>query len=205
LSASARRPTRQLVIGAVAAFALLALDLGTKEWVLHTLSAERPGEPAPACEPDASGRRFLQRIRQGEVHLIPGWASFRYAENCGAAFGFLDDAPRLVRRSVFGIAAVIASAVLVWMFVQGRGGRPFAWAVPMIVSGAIGNLVDRIRHGFVVDFIRIRLPEGPEWPTFNIADAGITVGVILLLLDGVRKEAKEPAKADADAKAKPAE
>ena len=190
-----RRPARQIAIGAAAALGLLALDLGTKEWALHSLSVERSGEAPPACEPGPDGRVTMQRIRSGEFEIVPGYAGFRYAENCGAAFGFLRNAPKLVRRSVFGIAAVIASAVLAWMFVQGRGGKPFAWAVPLIVSGAIGNLVDRVRHGFVVDFIRLHLQNGPEWPTFNIADAGITVGVALLLIDGMRKEAKAPAPA----------
>ena len=74
-----------------------------------------------------------------------------------------------------------------------------------IVSGALGNLIDRVRYGYVVDFIRFHLQDGWEWPTFNIADCGITVGVILLVLDGFREgraEAKEP-KAK-EPKAKPA-
>jgi signal peptidase II len=196
---SVRRPVRQIAIGAIAALGLLALDLGTKEWTLHALSMPRRGQVTEACEPGPDGRIPLQRLRTEQIEIIPGYFGLRYAENCGAAFGLLHDAPRLIRRSVFGIAAVIASGVLAWMFVIGRGGRPFAWAVPMIVSGAIGNLVDRVRHGYVVDFIRLHLENGPEWPTFNIADAGITVGVVLLLVDGMRKEvrAKTPEPAPA--------
>jgi signal peptidase II len=67
------------------------------------------------------------------------------------------------------------------------GGAPFAWAVPLIVSGALGNLTDRVRHGFVVDFLQVD-PDLFTYPIFNLADATIAIGVCLLLIDGVRKQ-----------------
>ena len=136
--------------------------------------------------------------------LVDGYLMFRYAENCGAAFGLLRDAPPIARKIVFGIAALAASIVLFLMFVRGRGQQLFAYSVPLIVSGALGNLIDRVRYGYVVDFIRFHLQDGLEWPTFNIADCGITVGVILLVLDGFREgraEAKEPKAKEPKAKA----
>lgn len=178
---------RALVLCLVATAALTALDLGSKEWALDALSEARPGTAPPACEPDEHGRTFMQRMRSDAVVLVDGYLELRYAENCGAAFGILRDSPTWVRRVVFGSAAGIASIALLLMFVRGRGGRLFAAAVPFIVSGALGNLVDRVRHGYVVDFIRFHLQERWEWPTFNIADAAITVGVVLLLLDGLRE------------------
>jgi signal peptidase II len=139
---------------------------------------------------DAQGYRDMQRLRTRAVVLVPGWLELRYAENCGAAFGMLDQSPRWVRGAIFFTAASVAIVALIWMFIQGNGGPMFAWSVPLIVSGALGNLVDRVRLGYVVDFIRFFhvFDGGPwEYPTFNIADSTITVGVILLFIDGMRK------------------
>ncbi len=122
------------------------------------------------------------------VELVDGSLEFRYQENCGAAFGLFRNQPAWVRNSVFGLAAVLASLALLWMFAKGRGGRFFAMSVPFVVSGAIGNLVDRLRLGYVVDFIRFywdgELFGLREWPTFNVADVTITIGVIFLIIDG---------------------
>lgn len=183
---------RALVLCLVATAALTALDLGTKEWALSALSEARPGTGAPACEPDEHGRTFMQRMRAESVVLVDGYLELRYAENCGAAFGILRDSATWIRRIVFGAAAGIASIALLVMFVRGRGGPLFAASVPFIVSGALGNLVDRVRHGYVVDFIRFHLQERWEWPTFNVADVTITVGVALLLIDGLREGRSNP-------------
>jgi signal peptidase II len=100
----------------------------------------------------------------------------------------LRTAPSWLRAAVFGVAALGATVVLMTMFVKGTGGKLFGAAVPLILSGAIGNLSDRIRHGFVVDFIQVD-PRLFEYPTFNVADIAITVGVGLLLIDGMKKQA----------------
>ncbi len=181
------RTKKAIAICALATLALLAADLGTKAWAEEALAAERVGESPPVCEPDEFGRVAMQRVRAESIVVVEGYVMYRYAENCGAAFGLLRDAPPLARKVVFGFAAAAASLVLFVMFIRGRGQVFFAWSVPMIVSGALGNLVDRARYGYVVDFIRVHLQDGPEWPTFNIADIGITVGVILLVLDGFRE------------------
>lgn len=183
----ANRSMRALAICIVGAVMLTALDLGTKQWALETLSTERFGEPPPVCEPDEHGYVTMQRSRGSSVVLVEGYLELQYAENCGAAFGLMRQAPMWIRRAIFGLAAVIASIALLYMFVKGRGGVLFAWSVPFIVSGALGNLVDRLRLGYVVDFIRFHLENRWEWPTFNVADAAITVGVALLLLDGIRE------------------
>jgi signal peptidase II len=196
------RSRRAVIICTVATLALLGMDLGTKEWAEGALSTERFGDPPPVCEPDEYGRVATQRVRTDEVVVVEGYLMFRYAENCGAAFGLLRDAPPIARKAVFGLAAAAASIVLFMMFVKGRGQALFAWSVPMIVSGALGNLVDRVRYGYVVDFIRFHLQDGWEWPTFNIADCGITVGVILLVLDGFRESREEKAREAAAGKKK---
>lgn len=188
------RSMRAIAIGLGALVVLLAADLGSKEWALGALSTPRIGDLPPLCTPDAHGMRSMQRLRSDVVVLVGEYLELRYAENCGAAFGFLRTQPQAIRTGLFGLAAIAASLVLAYMFVRGRGGSLFAWSVPLVVSGALGNLVDRLRHGFVVDFVRFHVHESWEWPTFNVADAAITVGVALLVIDGFRKRPDEGAK-----------
>jgi signal peptidase II len=196
-----RRSQRAIAICLVGTALLLAADLGSKAWAMDTLSTERTTEPPPVCQPDDSGYMRPQRLNVREPYvLVEDHVELRYAENCGAAFGLLRNAPGYARHAVFGTAALAATIALLWMFVMGRGGRAFAWSVPFIVSGALGNLADRLRLGYVVDFIRVywetELPwVGTQWPTFNIADVTITIGIVLLLIDGQRQSRAEKAAA----------
>ncbi|MDW8247267.1 MAG: signal peptidase II, partial [Sandaracinaceae bacterium] len=120
--------------------------------------------------------------------------------NCGAAFGLLRNAPEGLRKGVFGIAAVLAVGMLLYLFIQGRGGPLFAWSVPLVASGALGNLIDRIRYGYVVDFIHVFYePWNFDYPTFNVADILITIGVILLMIDSFRSEPQASPKPAAQA------
>lgn len=189
-----RRTNQAIAIAALCTIALVGLDLWSKSWAEGALSTERRGEAPPVCSPDEDGYSPYQRVRRpGEV-IIEDVFELEYAENCGAAFGLLRSAPVAVRTTVFGIAATAASIFLFWYFVIGRGGPFFAWSVPLVVSGALGNLIDRIRYGYVVDFIHFHWGEY-HYPTFNVADIAITVGVILLLVDGFRSE---PGASDTD-------
>lgn len=178
-----KRSTKALIICIVLTVVFLALDLGSKHWAQNALSVERRGDIPALCEADADGRIRSQRLQSDVSVLIPNYLEFRYAENCGTAFSMLNSAPKWVRHGVFGLAALAASIGLFWMFIMGRGGPLFAHAVPWIVSGAIGNLVDRTRLGYVVDFIRFHIADAWAWPTFNVADITIAVGVGLLLID----------------------
>jgi signal peptidase II len=104
------------------------------------------------------------------------------------------DMPSLLRKGVFYVAATAAIVLLLWMFMTGRGGALFAISVPLIVAGAIGNLVDRVRLGYVVDFVRFHIDDRWAYPTFNVADAWITIGVVLILIEGFvdgRREKQE--------------
>ena len=183
-----RRSIQALGYCLVALVIFTAADLWSKEWASDNLSRERTRAVPAACLPDEHGRYYTQRVRTDRVVLVDGYLEFRYAENCGAAFGMLDEAPRWLRVGVFMTAGVVAVGALMWMFIVGQGGVLFAWSVPLVVSGALGNMVDRVRLGYVVDFIRFHIHDGWEWPTFNVADSTITVGVILLLLDGMRRQ-----------------
>jgi signal peptidase II len=183
--AQQRRNTRAIFLCLVATLVLTTVDLWSKHWAQNELSRERSVPAHAVCEPDAQGYYSMQRMRQGSVVLVDGYLEFRYAENCGAAFGMLNESPKWMRIAVFMSAGAIAVGALFFMFVSGTGGSLFAWSVPLIVSGAIGNMIDRVRLGYVVDFVRFHLQEGWEWPTFNFADSTITVGVALLLIDGL--------------------
>ncbi|MFO0680719.1 MAG: signal peptidase II [Sandaracinus sp.] len=197
---TARRTTAAIVACVLAATALTAADLWSKSWAEGALSHARAGDPPDVCATDERDFILYQRIPADTISIVDDVLELEYAENCGAAFGLLRQAPTIVRRLVFGVAAVAATIVLLWMFVQGRGGPYFAVSVPLVISGAIGNFFDRFLYGYVVDFIHFHYEHPILWmdrfdyPTFNVADIAITIGVILLLIDGVgsRQEEEKP-------------
>jgi signal peptidase II len=178
------RSRKALIICLAAAAVLTAADLGSKHWALGRLSQPSEVSAEPACALNEHGRIQPQRAQRSPVVLIDGFLEFRYAENCGAAFGFMRDMPSPVRKGVFYVAAAGAVVLLLWMFITGRGGTLFTISVPLIIAGAIGNFVDRIRFGYVVDFVRVHLDDRWAYPTFNVADAWITIGVVLILIEG---------------------
>lgn len=203
---SVRRSNRAVVICVIAAAALTAADLASKAWAEGALSHARLGDPPDVCAMDDSGFVRYQRIPSDTISLVDDVFELEYAENCGAAFGLLRQAPTIVRRVVFGLAAIAATCVLLWLFAQGRGGPYFAVSVPLVISGALGNFHDRFMNGYVVDFIHFHYEHPILWmdrfdyPTFNVADIAITVGVILLLVDGMRQEKPAAPKSEPEAK-----
>jgi signal peptidase II len=178
------RSRKALVLCLAATVVLTALDLGSKHWALERLSQPSSFASEPVCQPNERGRIDPQRTQRSPIVLIDGYLEFRYAENCGAAFGFMRDMPTPVRKGVFYVAAAGAVILLLWMFATGRGGALFALSVPLIISGAIGNFIDRVRLGYVVDFVRFHLNDRWAYPTFNVADTWITIGVALILIEG---------------------
>ncbi len=110
--------------------------------------------------------------------------------NTGAAFSFLSDAGGW-QRWFFTILAVVVSIVLViWLKRLPRHDRAQALGLALILGGAIGNLIDRVRLGYVVDFIQVYYDKY-YWPTFNIADSAITVGAVLLIVLSFRADKDE--------------
>ncbi|MEM9189908.1 MAG: signal peptidase II [Myxococcota bacterium] len=185
------RSKQAIAICVAATVVLLGLDLWSKTWAEENISVARSTE-IPVCEQDERGYEPPQRLATDAVVIVEDYIELRYAENCNAAFGMGSSVPLTLRKIIFGLAAIVATGVLFFMFATGRGGPLFAWSVPLVVSGAVGNLVDRVRYGYVIDFIRcFNLPVLGEWPTFNVADITITIGVVLLALDGFRKPAGE--------------
>jgi signal peptidase II len=163
-----------------------ALDLWSKHWAMANLSQERTTEKPPLCVPSEHGFTPFQRLPLPPKPFIEGVLNLHYAENCGAAFSMLRTASPLVRGLAFGVANVLALIALFVMFVRHSGGPAFAAAVPLIASGAIGNISDRVRHGFVVDFFQVD-PKLFQYPVFNVADIAIAIGVGLLVIDNLRR------------------
>ena len=193
-----KRSPLAITIGLITLIACTALDLGSKEWALDRLAMKRTSNVPALCKADSNGYIEMQNLPKQPIVVVKNYFELRYAENCGAAFGLMNNAPPIARAIVFGIAAVGASIALCWMFVTGRGGPLFAASVPLIVSGAIGNFYERFHRGFVVDFIRWFVGEW-QWPTFNIADTTISIGIALLLIESIKNDRDEDAAAKKNA------
>lgn len=120
------------------------------------------------------------------VVLIPN-LNLTLMFNKGAAFSFLSSAGGWQRWFFVVLAAGVTVVLIVWLLRLGRGERFQAAGLALLIGGAIGNVIDRLFLGHVVDFIQIYLPIIPlaifnPWPSFNIADSAITIGVIILIL-----------------------
>ncbi|HET8727136.1 MAG TPA: signal peptidase II [Alphaproteobacteria bacterium] len=112
--------------------------------------------------------------------------------NRGVSFGMFANEADMMRWVLIAVAAAITVVMLVWLK---RADRGFvAVALGLIIGGAVGNVVDRLRFGAVADFLDLHLM-GYHWPAFNVADAGITIGVALLVIDSLfgRRGAEEAA------------
>ena len=124
----------------------------------------------------------VQRFRLHEsVRVIPGFFDLTYVRNPGAAFGFLAGAPGVWRSIIFITISLVALVVILALVRQTRDRLPL-FAFALIGGGAVGNLIDRVRFGEVVDFIDWYY-RTYHWPTFNIADSAISLGVGLLVID----------------------
>lgn len=119
------------------------------------------------------------------VPVIPGFLNWLLAYNTGAAFSFLADAGGWQRWG-FSVLAVVISAVLAgWLARTPRGDWLTALPLALVIGGAIGNLIDRLRFGHVVDFIQVYHQDW-AFPAFNVADSAISVGAVLLALASLR-------------------
>lgn len=120
----------------------------------------------------------------------------RYAENPGAAWGLFRNLSPEVRGPLFHVVS-LGALVLIAFFMRELTGknRKEIWALmglPLVLSGAIGNYIDRLARGFVIDFLEFHWHDQVAWPSFNVADIAISVGVGMLLIDSfVRREKKE--------------
>lgn len=119
--------------------------------------------------------------RLGDATYVTSFFNVVRAHNTGAAFSFLATGSGWQRWLFIGIG-VAAAVFIVWQLRLHAGQRLFSFALSSILGGAVGNVVDRARHGYVVDFLDFHWA-GHRFPAFNIADAAITVGAVCLIVD----------------------
>ena len=160
---------------------IAALDQWSKLWALERLSrAEAWAQYGWARTPD------------GFIKVIDSWFWFRYAENRAAAFSLTQSIPEWIRMPLLiavSVGAIVG--VLIWLKRLGPEAKIMQVSLGLILGGALGNLIDRVRLGYVVDFIDWHLRGiNPSYtfPTFNVADSAIVCGGILVLLLGGREE-----------------
>jgi signal peptidase II len=164
----AARVRAVLPLLALAALILIADQL-TKLWIVAAI-----GRGAPVHE----------------IDVIPGWFVFQYVENTGAAFGMFTNGSWLL--AFIAVAVVVGIVVMAPRIQQEATGGLARWQIllslGLVLGGAVGNLVDRLTRGYVVDFVlvpRAQITLGNtlyHFPNFNVADSAITVGIILLLI-----------------------
>jgi signal peptidase II len=138
------------------ALAIIIVDQLTKYWIAST-------------------------FRLHDVRTITSWFDIVRAHNTGAAFSFLAGAGGW-QRWFFTAIGVVAAVFIVWMLNRHGTQRLFCWALTLILAGALGNVIDRVWHGHVIDFIQVHWGRA-YFPAFNVADSAITIGAGLLILD----------------------
>ncbi|MEE2756595.1 MAG: signal peptidase II [Myxococcota bacterium] len=159
---------RLLIIGSTIT---IILDQITKIWAVRALSRLNGTLPETARE-----------IRTQVYVVFESWFNFRLTGNKGAAWGIFGGLPDGWRVPFFVVIGVVAIAVIIGIYRSSDGQNLVRWALTLVLGGAIGNLIDRVRLGYVIDFIDWHY-KTHHWPTFNIADVAISVGVGLLILD----------------------
>ena len=181
------RPAALLVV-------ITVLDQWSKVWAMERLSRAEPWL-----------HYGWARTPEGFIKVIDSWFWFRYAENRAAAFSLTQSIPEWIRMPLLilvSIGAIIG--VLIWLQRLGPKARIMQISLGLILGGALGNLIDRVRLGYVVDFIDWHLRGvNPSYtfPTFNVADSAIVCGGGLVLLLGGREERRIKAQSEALEKA----
>jgi signal peptidase II len=131
----------------------------------------------------------LQLESRKIIHILP-FFDLRWAENRGVSMGFLEANSEAQRWMLVGLTALIAGIVAVWMWREKLRGDVLALA--LVLGGALGNIVDRIRYGYVVDYADLHFGTFRPFYIFNLADACITIGVLILLARAFLLREKEP-------------
>jgi len=162
--------------------------------------------------------KALVRARLDVAHshtVIPGFFSLRHAKNTGAAWGIFGDLPDGLRVPFFVVVSTGTSLLLLWYFIKvPLSERMLRWSLVSILAGAIGNLIDRAVFHEVTDFLDVYVSKGalynllvhklgwsPHWPTFNVADICISVGVGMFIFYSMIIEPRQRKRAEAAEKA----
>lgn len=118
---------------------------------------------------------------------VTSWFDFMLAHNTGAAFSFLADAGGWQRWFFAAVALLVSAVVVVWLARLRPGRWRLGIALGLVLGGGLGNFIDRLRYGYVVDFLSLHYRD-LYWPAFNLADSAITLGAALIILDSLRSE-----------------
>jgi signal peptidase II len=151
----------KLWVSLIIALVVVVLDFVTKRWIETALD-------------------------YGEHVRLTGFFNLVLAYNAGAAFSFLSDAGGW-QRWFFTVVSTGASILIIFLLRRHAADRLFCIALSLILGGALGNLWDRATLGHVVDFLDFHVA-GYHWPAFNVADSAISVGAVLLVIDGFRQK-----------------
>ena len=183
-----------LVLGALIIF---ALDQWTKVWAVDALVGGFDGMNF------IDGKVYIDRHQS--IPVFDSWWHHRLVGNTGAAFGIFGTLPQSMRIPFFFVITVVAVSMMVFLYKSADNQPVLRVAITLILGGAIGNLYDRLQHSFVIDFIDWFIPcttEGSiqrsvidffapcrgmnhHWPTFNVADVAISVGIGLFVIDAL--------------------
>lgn len=121
----------------------------------------------------------------GQSETITPYFNLVMVYNQGAAFSFLADSGGWQRWFFSGLACAVSLGII-WMLQRNPTQRLFCWSLSLILGGAVGNLIDRLMYGHVIDFLDFHIGT-LHWPAFNVADSAITVGAALFVLDELRR------------------
>jgi signal peptidase II len=142
---------------------------------------------------DQASKLIIDNVMQlYESRAVFAFFNLTYVHNTGAAFSFLSDAGGWQRWLFAGLAVGMSIVISVWLTRLKPNETFIAIALSLILGGAIGNLVDRLAYGYVIDILDIYYGNW-HWPAFNIADSAITVGVVLMLIDSFTSKTEETA------------
>lgn len=175
---------------------IVFLDQYTKWLVMETML--RVDGDTPAFFDWFTTRQTLeyftdQRESYNNIEITP-FLNFVMVWNQGISFGLFDnpdsfDSGKNMSIVFIGLALIVSMLMIVWLALA--RGRLLAWALSLIVGGAIGNVIDRVRFGAVADFVDVHV-SGMHWPAFNLADSAIAIGAVLLVLDAMFSNEKNP-------------
>lgn len=143
---------------------IIILDQLSKQWILHSLA-------------------LYER-----VNVLP-FFDIVHARNFGAAFSFLSSAGGWQRWFFTGLAFAVSAMLVIWLRRNHRTQWRLNWSFALVIGGALGNVLDRLLHGYVIDFLDfyIRIGGTPyHWPAFNVADSAIVIGAGLMIWDGFK-------------------
>jgi signal peptidase II len=204
-------PRKYLLLLTVA-LGVIVLDQWTKYVVVRELTTrfdDRPtlGERLSAMygEPPAVGFDGLHYRSKRHIEVSPSFFRLRYAENPGAAWGLFRSMPPDLRVPLFHVVSIGAVVLITWYFSRLSGKDPKErWAyygLPLVLGGAIGNYIDRLARAFVIDFLEAHWYDKAYFPSFNVADSAICVGVGMLIIDSfVRRETPKAEEKSAEAR-----